>query len=308
MNNFADTLITSSGATKSIMCAGIDPVITTLPHFMSEPQPGEITARSREEQILTTYVTCILDACKGSVAAVKPNAAFFEQYGLGGLSALSTLCKTARQIGIPVIMDAKRGDIGNTARAYSDAYLGGTGDFSSDALTVSPFLGYDTVTPYFDNMSLNGRGIFVLAKTSNEGSATFQSAQTSATSQTVSASIADYAHQQGRQFLGSYGYSSLGLVVGATYPEEALQLRERAPHTLFLIPGYGAQGGTASDAVRTFVKIPHHPLGYAGGIVNSSRGLVADALKTNSREAFVAAVQKSIAKSNNELGEALTRL
>ena len=200
--------------------------------------------------------------------------------------------KKAAELGLPVIADAKRGDIGSTAQAYSSAFLGKDAPFAADALTVNPFLGFDTLEPFIQDCEKYGKGIFVLVKTSNPGSAALQGE--------TSHKVAEWLNQSGEKFIGACGYSSLGAVVGATHPEEARELRGAMPKNFFLIPGYGAQGGSAADAVAGFSKTKH------GGIINVSRGLCGNIpADIQSYETLKATFESRIRKMNLEIGSCL---
>lgn len=268
---FADLLTQRINSKKSILCAGIDPVLESIPSFLFNREKWEGTEKDISE-VLLEFSKIAIDSVKDFVACIKPNTAFFEQYGFGGLRALSELLKHAKSLGIPTIVDAKREDIGNTASAYAKAYLQGTkiesgsviSHFVGDALTVSPFLGFDTLAPFLEACG-EGKGVFVLVKTSNPGSGDIQGVKSGG--ETISETVAKWVSVSGEKFKGKSGYSNLCAVVGGTYPEELEALRKLMPDTIFLIPGFGAQGGKASDIKKALDK-------RGGGIVcNSSRGL-----------------------------------
>jgi len=268
---FADILTERINSKKSILCAGFDPTLEAIPEFIFK----NIKADSEEKLIkeaLTSFISIALDSVKDFVSCIKPNTAFFEQYGFSGLKALSFTLGLARQLNIPSIVDAKRGDIGNTALAYAKAYLSGTktplratlSPFVGDSITVSPFLGFDTAEPFIEACK-NGKGVFILVKTSNPGSGDIQGVK--GESETISEKIAHWVAKEGSKCLGKSGYSNLCAVVGGTYPEELKSLRVIMPNTIFLIPGFGAQGASASDVRQALDK-------RGGGIVcNASRGL-----------------------------------
>ncbi|MBN8550391.1 MAG: orotidine-5'-phosphate decarboxylase [Deltaproteobacteria bacterium] len=273
--NFADRLIQSIQRNKSFIVAGFDPQLETFPRFILEEAAAK-TANSEDAvfQALLRFHAIAIEALSGVVSAVKPNIAFFEQYGISGLLAFSHICKMLKEREVPIIADVKRGDIGSTAKAYSAAYLGRaavfgkpTAMFDVDAITVNPFLGFDTVETYFDDCKEYGKGIFVLVKTSNPGSATLQGIQSNS-GKTISESVAQWLGEKAEQFVGTSGYSSLGAVVGATYPDEARALRKIMPKNFLLIPGMGAQGGSAQDAVAGFSTQK------SGALINISRGLL----------------------------------
>ena len=277
MTTFADRLQSASETSRSALIAGCDPVLEKLPNFLLAD--AEKRARSDAEFIehaLGAFTEAFLSAITGRVAAVKPNIAFFEQYGLPGLMVFSSFCEKIRAAKMPLIIDAKRGDIGTTAAAYSAAYLGGATvrgkrvtPFEADSLTINPFLGFDTLEPFVTECERNGKGLYVLLQTSNPGSKDIQGLKSG--SKTVSEHIAAWLNENAPRLQGECGWSGLGAVVVTTFPEDARALRAQLPSTLFLIPGFGAQGGTAEDAAAGFGT----KAGKKGGAhVNVSRGLL----------------------------------
>jgi orotidine-5'-phosphate decarboxylase len=209
----------------------------------------------------------VIDVVAPLVAVVKPQAAFFEQLGPAGMNALAVVIRHARDNGLLVILDGKRNDIGSTATAYADAYLGATQSaWGADALTVSPYLGDDSLTPFVEVASERGAGIFVLVKTSNPGGKLFQDLK--AEQAFVYQHVARHVAQLACRAMGDCGYGAVGAVVGATYPEQLQQLRHVMPRSWLLVPGYGSQGGTARDVAGAFDE---HGL---GAIVNNSRGVI----------------------------------
>ncbi len=200
---------------------------------------------------ISSFCRGVIDATAEFAACFKPNAAFFERYGAAGFEALAEVMNECRQAGVPIILDAKRGDIGSTARLYAEAYLG-DGDLRADALTVSPALGIDTLEPFLEMARANDRGIFVLLRTSNPGAAMFQ--------QAMEPGLVDFLRSE----------PNAGAVVGATDPEAGARLRAALPDTLFLVPGFGAQGG--ADLTTFFDSDGDGP--RSGAVVNSSRGII----------------------------------
>lgn len=268
MTCFADKLASRIGATGTPLIAGLDPVLEAIPECFRAPN----TARTDEEHIfvsLTDFYRVALPPLASTVAAVKPNCAFFEQYGIGGIRALYWLRSACRDLDLPVILDAKRGDIGSTAEAYSAAYIGRPsvgGGYDADAITVNPFLGLETLEPFARDAETHGKGVFVLVRTSNPGSSALQSI--GSPGGTAAERIADWIRSRGERLTGSSGYSGIGAVVGATYPDEARALRSRMPRAIFLVPGFGSQGAAASDAVAGFDDR------RGGAIVNASRAIM----------------------------------
>lgn len=191
-----------------------------------------------------------------------------------------------------VIMDAKRGDIGSTAKAYADGWLGHDAGFPSDALTINPYLGRDSLDPFAEKAKQSDSGLFALVRTSNPGSQDIQMIP-SLDDKPVFHHVADMIRPLMEDLIDSSGFSSFGVVVGATWPEESITLRRMLPECLFLIPGYGAQGGSAADAMAGLVKGPE---GWEGGLINSSRGLTmpADASDARNLTDWRQAIQRSL--------------
>lgn len=296
--NFADRLDASGRNNGSFIVAGFDPVIETLPAFIIKE------AGSREDPVyraLTGFHEIALEALSTSIAAVKPNFGFFIQYGLSGVKAFQSICAMAQGHGLPVIADAKVGDIGNTAKAYSSAFLGARG-FNVDALTVNPYLGFDTLEPFLEECAGRDKGIFVLVKTSNPGSADLQNSRLDEGA-SLCEKIAEWASKRGALLRGDCGYSSLGAVVGATYPHEAKLLRSLMPDNLFLIPGMGAQGGSAQDAVQGFSARG------AGAVINLSRVLLgAFSPATDSPQALAQEISERAGRYNAQIANALAQV
>ncbi len=272
--NIVDKLIYNTIKTKNPSVIGLDPDIGKIPDCYKtncgSKHPFEAVA-----DVIYTFNRDIIDTVAELVPAVKPQIAFYEKYGSYGVAAFEKTVSYAKSKGLVVIADAKRNDIGNTAKAYADGHLGCVElldgsyrpSFDSDFLTVTPFLGSESLQPFIDTCAKNNKGVFVLVKTSNTSSGEIQNIITS-DGLTVSQSIAEYVSRQADTFTGEYGYSPIGAVVGATYPEEAALLRKIMPKSYFLVPGYGAQGGKAKDILPCF-----NPDGL-GAVVNSSRGIL----------------------------------
>ena len=266
--HFADSLITRVREMGHPLCAGFDPHLALLPPLFRHGTMS--VADPRTAPALRSFFFAVLDRIGAHVAVVKPQIAFFEQLGWRGIHVLEEIIATARKRGLLVVLDAKRGDIGSTAAAYA-AYLDPDGAVPVDAMTVNPYLGRDTLQPFVEAAERHGRGVFVLVKTSNQGSADYQ--DRSVDGRPLHELVAESLAEASTRLRGAAtGWSSLGIVAGATYPQQSERLRRILPHALFLVPGYGAQGGSAADAVRGFVRGPGGRL--EGGIVNSSRGLL----------------------------------
>ena len=266
----ADRLDARIAETGSIACVGLDPRPDLLPPSLRDRHRSNGTPAEAVAAAFTEANRRVIDAVAGRCAAVKPQAACYEAYGLAGWRALQDTVRHATDAGIPVILDAKRGDIGSTATHYGQMAFGGAPDLDgegcegmgADWLTVNGYLGSDGVEPVL----ATGGGVFVLVKTSNPGSGELQDLQL-AEGGTVADRVADRVAAWGADRIGGSGLSDVGAVVGATYPAHAVALRDRMPDTVFLVPGYGAQGGSARDAVAG-----RRPDGR-GVLVSSSRGI-----------------------------------
>lgn len=260
--HFADRLVSAIIRKGTPALVGLDPRAQSLP-------PGMLASQSPHDIAAAYQKFCceVIDVVAPLVAAIKPQAAFFEQLGPAGCTALAEVIRYGAAKQLLVIVDGKRNDIGTTAAAYADAYLG-PGDSSpwgGDALTVSPYLGDDSITPFLSTAQARGAGIFVLVKTSNPGGGRFQDLV--ADGLPLYRHVARFVEELADQSKGATGYGSVGAVAGATYPEQLAELRFAMPHTWLLIPGYGAQGGTAADCAAAFDDAG------LGAIVNSSRGI-----------------------------------
>ena len=273
--HFADRVCAAVDATGSPVVVGLDPRPESLPpHLLVECRDESGDAPQAVASAFWRFNRGIIDAVRDVVPAVKPQLAFYERYGIAGLQAFARTAAYAREAGLLVIADGKRNDIGATASAYAEAYLGASpacgepapGDFTADALTVNPFLGRDGVQPFIDWADLNGRGVFVLVRTSNPSAADVQDLQVDG--RPLYERIGELVEDWGEKSRGQNGYSCVGAVVGATWPEQAARLRDLMPHTLFLVPGYGAQGAGAADVARCFDARGH------GALVNASRSII----------------------------------
>jgi orotidine-5'-phosphate decarboxylase len=282
--NFADRLAQASRLKDSVVVLGIDPQLD------APGAPGVPSGYS-----LTSFCCEIVEACARSAIAVKPQLAFFEARGLEGMRAFCEVVKVARRLGLITIADAKRGDIGTTSAAYAEAFLD-DGDFSCDAMTVNPYQGIDTLTPFLAKVK-NGRGVFVLVKTSNPSSGEFQ--DLNAPNRPIWESVAARVNAWGGDFVGAGGLSSVGAVVGATYPKDARRARELMPAATILVPGYDTQGGTAADAVASARA------DGSGFIVNASRSLMYAYRKKDGAKPVEAAAEYAEAM-RRELNAALT--
>jgi len=246
------------------VCLGIDPRPAAHPATHPDRHDGDPARTARS---VVAYVREVLDATHDLVACAKPQSAFFEALGIPGLVAGAPVLADLRERGIPALLDAKRGDIGSTAEAYAEAYLG-DGVFAADALTVHPFLGLDTLEPFIAAAEAGARGVFVLVKTSNPGSGDLQDV-VGADGRRLHERLADALAERSLALAtDGDGYGPLGAVVGATYPAALAAARGRLPRSILLVPGYGAQGGRAADVAAAFDG------DGLGAVVNASRTLL----------------------------------
>jgi orotidine-5'-phosphate decarboxylase len=250
-------------AKRTPVVVGLDPRWESLPdtlrHAADETAAGKAAAYAR-------FCRDVIDVVAPLIAAVKPQVAFFEELGPLGLTSLATVIAYARQHGLLVIVDAKRSDIGSTAAAYAAVYFGKEAAWPADALTVSPYLGDDSLAPFVDAARQNGGGLFVLVKTSNPGGGQFQDLVSEG--KPLYRHVAAHVERLAAEDAGPTGYGSVGAVVGATYPAQLAELRSAMPHAWLLIPGYGSQGATAKDVAAGF------DASGLGAIVNNSRGII----------------------------------
>ena len=253
---------------RSSVCLGIDP--RPSQHPLTHPERLDHDSQ-RVAAAVVDFYRAVLEGAHARLACVKPQAAFFEALGLPGLEALATLIADARAYELPVILDAKRGDIGSTAEAYAVAYLGDAGPWDADALTVSPYLGPDTLEPFVARATASGRAVYALVATSNPGAATWQDLPTP-DGRLVHEHVADHLQALARRH-GRYG--AVGAVVGATRGERLAALRARMTDVLLLVPGFGAQGASPADVTAAFDSQG------MGAVVNASRSLVPAASATD---------------------------
>lgn len=297
---FPDRLAAAVEATKSVTCVGLDPRKAQLPAGIRD-SVGEDTPAGWA-QAYTQFCNEIIDVVAGKVACVKPQAAFFEQLGPAGMAALGAVIRHARRAGLLVIVDGKRNDIGSTATAYADAYLGKDSAWGGDSLTVSPYLGVDSIEPFVDVCESREAGIFVLVKTSNPGGGFLQDRQSDG--QRVYQGVAELVSELNSGRLGSCGYGPIGAVVGATYPEQLAELRSLMPTAWILVPGFGAQGGAADDVRAGFDR------NGLGAVVNSSRHIIFAHRRPEFSQRFgdarwLDAVAEAVDEMNSQLGGAI---
>ena len=277
---FSDRLINQILQKNSRICVGLDPDLNRFPKILMDKygiskQPGQII----NERYYENVSKCIIEFNKRAIdsvckyaAAVKPQSAHYERYGYYGIKSLYETAIYAKQRGLIVILDAKRNDIDRTAKKYAIAYLGSDSgencaSIPFDAITVNSYLGFDGIKPFLEVCEENKKGIFVLVKTSNASSTDFQDLLLDSEKITLAQKVAQHVNEWGNNIIGQHRYSSIGAVVGATHPELVKTLREIMPSSIFLMPGYGAQGATAEDVVDSFDE------NGLGAIISSSSAI-----------------------------------
>lgn len=261
--NFADLLIAEIERKQSCVVVGLDPRPDAIPAAVCARYVEAESGRAAAAMAIAAFNSRIIEIVAPHVCAVKPQIAFYEQFGWEGVRAYAWTVDRAHEAGLLVIGDVKRGDIGSTAQAYAEAHFEA---FDADAVTLNPYLGTDSIQPFLDMAELHAKGAFVLVKTSNPSSSELQDLD--AGGRPLYMKVAELLEQWGADLVGERGYSSIGAVVGATYPEEAARLRRALPKSIFLVPGFGAQGATADDCRPCFNA------DGLGAIVNSSRGII----------------------------------
>lgn len=267
-------LIEKIQKTKAPICVGLDPMLSYVPeHIVKKAFDAYGETLEGATEAIWQYNKEIIDNTYDLIPAVKPQIAMYEQFGIEGLMVYKKTVDYCQEKGLVVIGDAKRGDIGSTSAAYATGHLGKVqvgsksySGFATDMLTVNPYLGTDGVKPFVDACNANDKGIFVLVKTSNPSSGEFQDKLIDG--RPLYELVAEKVVEWGNMSMDGT-YSNVGAVVGATYPEMSKILRKLMPHTYFLVPGYGAQGGTAKDLANCFNE------DGLGAVVNSSRGIIA---------------------------------
>ena len=305
--NIMDELIGKIQEKKSPIVMGIDPRYEMLPDCIKSKYPKTLEGFAKAT---VEFFKKLIDETKDIIPAVKPQLAYFEMMGSVGLKAFKEIVDYAKEKNLIVIADAKRGDIGTTSQGYSNTFLGKTSleeyeekIYDSDFVTVNPYMGTDCVKPFVEDSKKYNKGVFVLVKTSNKSSGELQDLKLE-NGNKVYEQVVSLVEKWGEDLRGEYGYSSISAVVGATYPEQLKELREKAPHTFFLIPGYGAQGGKAEDITLGFDK------NGIGGIVNASRSLMtaykSDLWKDKfTEEEYAKATRAEAIRMRDELNQAI---
>lgn len=281
-----DKLIEKIKVTENPTVVGLDPRLSYVPKHIQKQCFEEFgkTPKAVAEAFFL-FNKELIDATFDLIPAVKPQVAMYEMLGAEGIDSYIRTIKYAKEKDLVIIGDVKRGDIASTAEAYSDGHIGRIdveGNkfeiYHEDFITLNPYLGWDSIEPYMANCKDYEKGMFVLVKTSNPNSGQLQDLDVGG--KTLYQHVGTLTNEWGKDLIGKYGYSSVGAVVGATHPEQARKLREIMPNTFFLVPGYGAQGGTAEDLSVCFDK------DGLGAIVNSSRGIIAAHQKIEYKEKY----------------------
>lgn len=241
---------------KGFVCVGLDSHLDYIPNYIKEKH-------EKLSDIIFEYNKTIIDATSDIVAIYKPQIAYYEANGLEGLIAYQRTLRYLKEKGLLSIGDVKRGDIASTAKEYAKAHF--KGEFEADFITLNPYMGMDSITPYLDYLKTGEKGVFVLLRTSNEGAKDIECLDYNG--EALYFKVGDELKKFADELTSECGYSPLGFVVGATHSEEAKKIRERYKNIFFLLPGYGAQGAKAED-IRTYLN------DFNGGIVNSSRGII----------------------------------
>ena len=297
-----DRLVEKIVETQNPTVVGLDPKLDYVPEYIrNEAFDEDGYTLKAAGKALFRFNKGIIDAICDIVPAIKPQAAYYEMYGYYGVKALAKTIEYAKSKGIYVITDGKRNDIGATMEAYTNAHLGTVkvGDrvlepFGADALTVNGYLGSDGIEPLLEACRIYDKGIFVLVKTSNKSSGELQDRLIDG--KPVYEIMGEMCEKWGETAPGAYGYTSVGAVVGATYPEQLKEMREKLPHTFFLVPGYGAQGGGAEGVAKAFDK------NGRGAIVNSSRAVMCAYKKEECDEKeYAAAALRECVRMKNDI-------
>lgn len=241
---------------KGFVCVGLDSHLDYIPNYIKQKH-------KKISDIIFEYNKTIIDATSDIVAIYKPQIAYYEANGLEGLISYQRTLRYLKEKGLLSIGDVKRGDIASTAKEYAKAHF--KGEFEADFITLNPYMGMDSITPYLDYLKTGEKGIFVLLRTSNEGAKDIECLDYNG--EALYFKVGDELKKFADELTSECGYSPLGFVVGATHSEEAKKIRERYKNIFFLLPGYGAQGAKAED-IRTYLN------DFNGGVVNSSRGII----------------------------------
>lgn len=290
-DSFAKRLNERALNLNSPLCVGLDPFTNLIPNIFGD---------GANIDTWRNFFFEIIEIIGDKVPAIKPQIGLFEPWGAKGISLISELSNAAKSKGALVILDAKRGDIGSTAQGYADAYMGENAVVFCDCITLNPYMGLETLEPFMQYAEKLNKGIAVLVRTSNLGSKDFQELDCGGEPLWVRVAQSLQALEQ-RLYDGAQ--SSLMVVIGATWPSQAKKLREILPHTQFLIPGFGAQGGSAIDALSGFIKKGNN---LEGGIINSSRGILypKGAKEAQNLNEWRTIIENALLQANKEIFEA----
>lgn len=270
---------------KGMVCVGLDSRLEYIPEELKRKYQDT-------DEIVFQYNRMIIDSTHDITAIYKLQIAFYEAYGLRGLTAYKRTLEYLRHKGSLSIGDVKRGDISSTAEMYGKAHF--EGDFEADFITLNPYMGFDSITPYLPYLESGKKGLFVLLRTSNSGARDIEYLE--ADGKKIYLHVGDKLAEIGKDYIGKCGYSSLGAVVGGTHTDEGIEIRERYQDVFFLIPGYGAQGATGKDA-RLYLKDGN------GGVVNSSRGIItAYAKRSDGWERFGDYTRQAVLDMREDIG------
>ena len=272
---------------RGVVCLGLDTSVEYIPNHI-------LKGKSTSEAIFE-FNKQIIDKTLDVVACYKVQIAYYEALGVEGIIAYKNTLQYLREKDAIIIADIKRGDIEATASQYAKAHF--TGDFEADFITLSPYMGMDSIKPYLPYMKENNKGVFVLVRTSNEGAKDFENLELS-DSRKLYTAVGDKLSNLGNEVKGKHGYSQIGGVIGCTHVEEGKEIRDRYKDMFFLIPGYGAQGGTAED-VAIYLNNGN------GGVVNSSRGILLAYKKQNREMEFALCAREEAIKMRDEINKAV---
>ena len=262
-----DKLVSKIQKLNAPIVVGLDPNLAFVPEHIKKQFEGIQDPMEAAAESIFLFNKGIVDAVCDLIPAVKPQIAMYEQFGVPGLRAFQRTVEYCHEKDLVVIGDIKRGDIGSTSEAYARGHIGNASPFNEDFVTLNPYMGSDSVKPFINYAKPDKKGVFILVKTSNPSSGEFQDQKIG--DRTLFEMVADKVNEWGSDYVGECGYSYVGAVVGATYPEQAALVRKLMPKAYILVPGYGAQGATAKDILPNFNE------DGLGAIVNSSRGIIA---------------------------------
>lgn len=309
MQNQIDRLIEKIKEINNPTVIGVDTRYDMVPDCVKNKYSKDIKGMC---SAMLEYSKALIDSTYDIIPAVKLQSAYFEMYGVEGIKLYKEMIDYCKEKDMVVMADVKRGDIGSTSAGYSKAYLGKNtinekeeGIFDVDFATVNPYMGSDCVNPFVEDCKKYDKGIFVLVKTSNKSSGELQDLKTE-DGEEIYKKVAKLVNTWGKDLIGKYGYSSVSAVVGATYPKQLQELRELMPHSYFLIPGYGAQGGKAEDIALGFDE------NGLGGIVNATRSLMcaykSDLWKDKFKEEdYAKATRAEAIRMRDELNNAINK-